>query len=105
VIEAVCRYLEHDGHRIISRSATRQRGIDIVAEHSGAGRVLVEAKCETSARTSGKRHGKAFDAAQVRDHVANAVYTGARLQGKGDTEKCLLTSPFVGYPLGLPDGP
>jgi hypothetical protein len=42
VIEAVCRHLEHDGHRIISRSATRQRGIDIVAEHSEAGRVVLK---------------------------------------------------------------
>jgi hypothetical protein len=89
VIDAVCKYLEAHGHRIVSRCDTAQRGIDIVAARQGGlGRLLVEAKGETSADSKSARFGKAFNNAQVRDHVANAFYTGVCLHSenhrKGD---------------------
>jgi hypothetical protein len=80
VIEAVCNYLDAHGYKILSRCDTTQRGMDIIAARpGGVGRLLVEAKGETSADSKSARFGKPFNNAQVRDHVANAFYTGACL--------------------------
>ena len=55
-----------------------------MAEHPEFGRILIEAKGETSAHKTSKRDGRAFDSAQVRNHVAKAIYTALRLHGTGD---------------------
>ena len=55
VIGTVCLHLAQNRHRIVSKCATKDCGIDIVAEHSEFGRILIEAKGETSARKTSKR--------------------------------------------------
>lgn len=74
VIDAVCSHLECEGYEIIEKRRTNERGIDVVAHHKERGRLLIEAKGETSSRDASKRFGKCFNAAQVRVHVASAVY-------------------------------
>lgn len=83
VIDAVCDYLLLHQYEILLRCATNEKGVDIIArQRNGSGRILIEAKGETSARSGSGRFGKPFDSAQVRDHVANAFYTAARLFGE-----------------------
>jgi len=78
IVDAVCDYLEANGYSIQKRSATTERGDDIVAMKASSGITLyIEAKGETSNRRSSARFGKPFDSAQCRDHVANAFYSAA----------------------------
>jgi len=90
VVDAVCRYLTKENFLIVQHCATTQRGIDIIAQHqTRKGRLLVEAKGETSARIGSARHGKEFSASQMFDHIAKCFYSAVRLQSKyaddGDT--------------------
>ena len=83
IIDAVCDYLVADGYKILERRYTDQKGIDIVARHpQAAGRLLIEAKSETSSDPRTKRYGKPFDDAQVGVHVAEAFRTAAKLQAE-----------------------
>jgi len=85
VVEAVCEYLKQSGYRIVSHCTSKQRGIDIVAEHVSSNSLLrVEAKGETSKDSTRKRFGKPFDNAQVHSHVAGAFFAAAAmLDGTG----------------------
>lgn len=77
VINAVCECLEKDGYYIEQRLNTTQQGFDIIALKENGDikiKVIVEAKGETSSLQSSKRFGKSFDRAQVRIHVAEALY-------------------------------
>jgi hypothetical protein len=85
VVDAVCAHLVHEGYDIISKCTTNQTGIDIVAEDKSGGQLLIEAKGETSADCKSRRYGRPFDSAQVRDHVANAVYTALCLLERGSS--------------------
>ena len=78
VVEAVCQYLTRHGCAITRRASTKEKGPDIVvARENSDGTLYVEAKGETSNDPSSARFGKRFNSAQVRDHVANALYTAA----------------------------
>jgi Holliday junction resolvase-like predicted endonuclease len=78
VVDAVCSFLESCGYRIVRRATTMERGDDIVAAKGDDRFTLhVEAKGETSNRRNSARFGKPFDAAQCRDHVANAFFAAA----------------------------
>jgi Holliday junction resolvase-like predicted endonuclease len=81
IIEAVCQHLERQGYRIDQRLTTKQRGHDIIAMKVGEMSIElhVEAKGETSDRQGSARHGKAFNSAQVSDHVAAAFYCAASM--------------------------
>ena len=80
VVASVERFLRKAGFTIVRRSSTTQTGPDLEAVHSTtAHRVYVEAKGATSARRGSRRHGRPFDRSQVKDHVANAFYTAARV--------------------------
>jgi Holliday junction resolvase-like predicted endonuclease len=100
VVEAVCRYLESEGYRIVSRCSTKQHGEDIVAEHAQSGVTLrVEAKGETCDLPSSKRYGKPFNSAQCRDHVANAFYTAGAMLTKYPDDKNRFAMAFADTPL------
>jgi hypothetical protein len=79
VIEAVCRFLESRGYRISHKLGPRERGDDIIALREGSPDrpLLVEAKGATSSNPASKRYGKPFDAAQIRVHIAEALYKAA----------------------------
>jgi hypothetical protein len=78
VIDAVCNHLQNTGHTIKQRLRPNQRGDDIIAIEASSGHeVYVEAKGETSSLSTSKGYGRAFDTAQCRDHVANALYKAA----------------------------
>ncbi len=78
VIDAVCDHLRKTGHTIKQRLRPNQRGDDIIAIEDASGHeVYVEAKGETSSLATSKGYGRAFDTAQCRDHVANALFKAA----------------------------
>ena len=77
VIDAVCERLEKEGYRIEQRLDTTQQGFDIIAIKENGDmkiKLIVEAKGATSSLKTSKRYGKPFDRAQVRIHVAEALY-------------------------------
>jgi hypothetical protein len=83
IIDAVCAYLRAAGYKIVSIATTTERGIDIIATRpDGSGRLLIEAKGETSARQGSARFGLPFDSAQVGVHVAEAFRTAVSLHAK-----------------------
>ena len=97
VIDAVCDYLEAAGYEILQRSHTKQMGTDIIAKcPECSGRLLIEAKGETSADPRTKRYGTPFDSAQVQVHVAEAFRTAVRLHDEHHK-----SGDFVG--VALPD--
>ncbi len=81
VIDAVCRHLAGHGFTILQRLSTTQHGIDIIAsrEEPSPMELSIEAKGETSERKESQRFGKPFDSAQVKIHVAEAIYAAAAL--------------------------
>jgi Holliday junction resolvase-like predicted endonuclease len=76
VVDAVCEFLLSQGWQIDSKAQTTQKGHDIVARKDRT-ILIIEAKGETSDRKGSARHGKPFDSAQCRDHVANALFSAA----------------------------
>ncbi|WP_188397951.1 hypothetical protein [Sporomusa sp. GT1] len=77
VIAAVCEKLEEEGYYIEQRLNTTQQGFDIIALKENGDmkiKLIVEAKGATSSRKSSERYGQPFDRAQVRIHVAEALY-------------------------------
>src|SRR4051812_38479128 len=84
-IAAVSDNLKQPGYVITQRLTTKQRGHDIIAaKHSTTPIELhIEAKGETSDRQGSARHGKAFNSAQVSDHVASAFYCAAAILQEG----------------------
>jgi len=78
VVEAVCTRLRTKGFEIKQRLTTMQTGDDIIAAR-GDELLYIEAKGATSARKGSARHGKPFDSAQVRVHVAEAVYRAVQI--------------------------
>lgn len=102
VVEAVSAYLESRGYRIKQRRKSSQRGHDIIAVKSDtpAVELHIEAKGATSNRAGSGRHGKSFNSAQVRDHVANAFYcAAAMLNGSESAAHCLVGVAFPDDPL------
>ena len=80
VVASVERFLRDAGWAIVRRAGTTQTGPDLEAVHgTTACRLYVEAKGATSARRGSQRYGRPFDRNQVKDHVANAFYTAARV--------------------------
>jgi hypothetical protein len=79
VVDGVCRFLKKNGFCITQCLATKAHGEDIKAmAPDGKTSITIEAKGATSSDPRSKRYGKAFNANQVRDHVANAVYSAAK---------------------------
>jgi hypothetical protein len=101
VIEAVCEHLKTHGYVITQRLTTKQRGHDIIATKQSTTPIElhIEAKGETSDRQGSARHGKAFNSAQVSDHVASAFYCAASMLQEGVAKQ----SMRVG--IALPDTP
>jgi len=81
VIKAVCKKLESRGYCILQRLHPHQRGYDIVAlKHRTSTSdlcLIIEAKGETSSDKNSSRYGIEFSPAQIRDHVAVALYKAA----------------------------
>jgi len=77
VLRALTAHLR-DGGWVVERSATTaERGLDLVARGPAGWVLRVEAKGATSSKTHSARHGKPFNSAQVRNHVARAFFTAA----------------------------
>ncbi len=81
VINAVCEKLESLGYSIQQKLDTNQKGDDIVAIRHGekTRKILIEAKGETSSRKNSERFGNRFDGAQVKVHVAEALYKAVQV--------------------------
>jgi diaminopimelate decarboxylase len=79
VVDAVCIELQARGYHIQQRLRTREKGDDIVAVRGAAPvrQLFIEAKGETSSNRDTRRYGRPFDAAQIRVHVAEALYKAA----------------------------
>jgi hypothetical protein len=77
VIRAVCAHLEREGWSIQQRLHTTERGVDVIAFHSGLEcHLYVEAKGGTSSSPGSARFGKPYTHTQVFDRVAKGVFTG-----------------------------
>lgn len=85
IINAVSKFLNSQGYKILQNLTENQRGDDIIAVSlDESEKIFIEAKGETSSKKSSARFGKAFSRGQVRDHVANAFYKAAqKLQNNG----------------------
>jgi len=81
VINAVCNKLKSHGYSIHQKLQTNQHGDDIIAIKPGSRprKLFIEAKGETSSRKSSERYGKPFDSAQVRVHVAEALFKSSQV--------------------------
>jgi hypothetical protein len=88
VIDATCNELESLGYVILQKLSTTQHGDDIIAENSSKEyqRISVEAKGETSSRQTSERYGKPFDNAQVKIHVAEALYKAVQVLSRPEEE-------------------
>lgn len=91
VVEAVCAFLEASGFEISQRLLTTQRGEDIIASYPGPPRVSlsIEAKGATSARKDSNRYGLPFTSAQIRVHVAEAVFKSIQILARESSDSCL----------------
>ena len=85
VTEAVCDHHKTHGYVITQGMTTKQRGHDIIATKQSTTPIElhIEAKGETSDRQGSARHGKAFNSAQVSDHVASAFFCAAAMLQEG----------------------
>jgi hypothetical protein len=98
VVDSMCGYLKAAGYRILKRCNTAEKGIDIVALlPDRSSQLLIKAKGETSAREGSKRHGKPFDGAQVRVHVAESFYWAACRYGE-----CRRVGDLIGIVFPIP---
>lgn len=77
----VCAFLENHGYSIEQQLATTQQGDDIIAVRCGqpVRRLHIEVKGATSSRQGSQRFGIPFDSAQVRIHVAEALFKSAQV--------------------------
>jgi DNA-binding sugar fermentation-stimulating protein len=80
IVEAVVIHLKGLGYVVKQSLTTKEKGIDIIAEHPVKGRILVEAKGGTSTFENSARYGKAYTKSQVFDRVAKGFYTVAEMK-------------------------
>jgi hypothetical protein len=79
VIAATSRFLISNGFRVTQTLSELEHGVDIEAiAPDGRTKVSIEAKGETSSKSTTARFGKPFDARQVFDVVSKAFYCAAR---------------------------
>ena len=94
VIDAVANYLETKDWRVESKLTTSQTGIDLEARKKNeTGRMLIEAKGETSSKGYTKNFGKPFSPTQALSHVSRAFYTVAKLQSEHPTDSVGIALP------------
>jgi hypothetical protein len=88
VVDAVCSFLVASGYSIQQRRLTTETGDDVRAARSSTPALLlsIEAKGATSARATSVRFGKPFDSAQVRVHVAEAVFKAVQVLSRPDED-------------------
>ncbi|MGB4440916.1 MAG: hypothetical protein WBJ62_01675 [Coriobacteriia bacterium] len=89
VVDIVCARLESLGWEVTQKLTTTQTGDDIIASR-GDRRICVEAKGATSARENSERFGTPFNSAQVRVHVAEAVYKCLQVLSREPAEHAVL---------------
>ena len=81
ILDRLTRYLRRHGYTEISVVNGRVHGDDLIAKAPSGRFVLhVEAKGQTSSLETSPRFGKAFSGAQVRDHMAQAIYKALRMR-------------------------
>jgi hypothetical protein len=84
VIAATCRFLKSQRFRITQALSETEQGVDIEGlAPDGKTKFSIEAKGETSSKSTTARFGKPFDSKQVFDHVSKAFYCAARDTSKG----------------------
>ena len=81
------------GYTIDGQCSTPEQGIDITARHPEQGRLLVEAKGETSSKALSNRFGKPFNDGQVRHQVAHMFYTCSALRFKDPQAMIAMACP------------
>lgn len=74
VILKLSEFLSDNDYEIIQQLNTNQKGIDIIAKNDSEV-VYIEAKGETSSKSSSNRFGKPFNRNQIRVHIARAIFT------------------------------
>lgn len=84
VIGATCRFLKSQRFLITQALSETEQGVDIEGfAPDGETKFSIEAKGETSSKSTTARFGKPFDSKQVFDHVSKAFYCAARDSSNG----------------------
>jgi hypothetical protein len=81
VVRAVIDYLVSDGWTIDSFALSHQHGDDVVASR-GAQHLVIEAKGDSSSKSTSSRFGKPFTRNQVKTHVSVAVVRAMRVSSQ-----------------------
>lgn len=83
VVVAVAEYLQDQDYEVTQKLRESQKGDDIIAVSPARNfRLLIEAKGESSSKSSSARYGKPFNQNQVKVHVAAAFYRSAQMLQK-----------------------
>ncbi len=83
VVDAICEFLENHSFDVEQALTSMHPGVDIIAARvdSDETKIYVDVKGETSSKESSSTLGKAFNSAQTKDHVADALYKAAKMLG------------------------
>jgi hypothetical protein len=87
VIAAVCQELGSQGYQIKQRLGPRETGDDIIAARQELVpcQFHIEAKGGTSSQEGSRRFGQPFTNAQIRVHVAQALYKAAEILSRAES--------------------
>ena len=91
VVESVSSKLEEIGFKIISKSNTVQKGIDIYAINDEF-EIMIEAKGGTTSKNTSKK-GEPFDSSQVKNHISVAILKAMQLKQKNSTARIGIALP------------
>jgi len=80
IVEAIVSYLQGLGYIVKQSLTTKEKGIDIIADHAMKGQILVEAKGGASTFEGSARYGKAYTKSQVFNRVAKGFFTVAEMK-------------------------
>lgn len=91
---SVRNFLAAEGWVNLTSLTGNQKGIDVTGAHPRNGTVVqVESKGGTSGRPGSRRFGVGFDSAQIRVHVAEAVFTALGLREQDPRNVVLIALP------------
>jgi hypothetical protein len=73
ITDYLAEYLEKQGHHIIKKLTSKQKGIDLQIKKNDGKLLFIEVKGETSGVETSNRFGEYFDRNQIWTHVSVAV--------------------------------
>lgn len=96
ITDILVTYLINEGHEIVSKLTTTQRGIDLIVKYKNNVTTYIEVKGETSSRVGSNRHGKPFDNKQITNHIGRALLASFKAMN-------IYTSETDRFAIAFPD--